>query len=101
MTDYKGYLPHHRDDLMAETTKEVNRFAAFASVIGLAVLIWLLAVSCVDGVVKESERQEEHEPRPRWASETYHKPAAYRLQSPTQPEMDHLHHILALQEVRR
>lgn len=100
MTDYKGYLPHHRDDLMAETTKEVNRFAAFASVIGLAVLIWLMAVSCVDGVVREAERREQYEPRPRWASQTYKKPAAYRLSSPTQAEMDHVEHLIVVQRGR-
>ena len=98
MNDYKS--PWNRN-FYAQTEKEVNRLATFASVLGLAVLIWLMAVSCVDGVVKEAERQEKYEPRPRWASETYRKPAAYRLSSPTENEMDHLHHLMAVQEVRR
>ena len=101
MTDYKAYLPQHRDNLMHKTERDINIFAGLSSLIALAIITTIIMRSCVDGVVKESERREEYEPRPRWASETYRKPAAYRLQSPTQSEMDHVHGLLAVQEVMR
>jgi hypothetical protein len=97
--DYKS--PWWRTFKQMETDRQVNILTAFASLSGLALLIWMITASCVDGVIREAERQEEYEPRPVYASQTYQRPAAFHKATPTQQEMDHLHHLMVIQEVRR
>jgi len=67
----------------------------------LAGLMWVFAVIFVDGVVFEADRQREFEPPPVYVERTFQRPAAYRLASPTFEQMDHLHHILVIQQVQR
>lgn len=87
---------------MTSEVKELDSiYSVSVSIVVMVILIGVLMHSCVDAVVETTEQEEEISRRRTYATETYVKPAAYRLQSPTQEEMDHLHHILALQEVRR
>lgn len=100
MNDYKTpRAPWNKD--AANLDRSVNALSGFAAFAALVVLIGIMASSCVSGIVREVERQEEYEPRPRWASQTYSKPAAYRLSSPQQHEMDHLHGLMTVMEVNR
>jgi len=99
-TDYKTpRAPWNKD--AANLDRSVNALTGFAGLVGLMVLIWIMATSCVSGIVREVERQEQYEPRPRWASQTYKRPAAYRLATPQSHEMDHLHHLRQVSEVIR
>ena len=99
-TDYKTpRAPWNKDAV--DLDKGVNTLSSFAAFAALVVLIWIMADSCVSGVVREVERQEEYEPRPVYASETYISPAAFRLAAPTPEQMDHLHHLQQVAEVRR
>lgn len=92
MTDYK-YL--YRKNRLLDGVSWLIPGIIFAGLIGL------MMGSCVDGVVREAERQEEHEPPPVYVQQTYTRPAAYRLASPTMAEMEHLHGMLRVMEVRR
>lgn len=76
----------------------IKMLSAFASVVTLAAVIWAMAASCVAGVVKTVEIEEE---QVRVWTATLSRPAAYRLASPTPEQMDHLHGIQKIQEVRR
>lgn len=94
MKDYKNLTPPSID-------RDISHLSTFASLAGILAIIWLMAASCVDGVVKQSELDEETAKRRTYVEQTYKNPAAYRLQSPTQAEMDHVHGLLAVQEVMR
>jgi len=101
MRDYKIYLPHARE--LEEMRKRDDRFITLVSsslsVLALVVLVWLVCWAATDSVVKTAEIQQEFYSKP--VTATYLKPAAFRLQSPTAEEMDHLHAVQQIAQVRR
>lgn len=94
------YLPHHRFE---ESEKSLlDGMSATLAVVMLVVLIGLVCHSCVDAVVKTVEAEEEISRKKVWTVEqTYIRPAAYRLAAPDQDQMDHLHALLMVMEVRQ
>lgn len=104
MTNYKQYLPHHREiqdleDMRQRDEKLINLMATSLTILALVLLIWTVCYVGIGAVVKTTENQEKYYGKP--AVATFQKPAAYRLSSPTQAEMDHLHHILQVMEVKK
>lgn len=100
------YLPHHRESNELEALrKRDERLATIMStslsILALIVLIWLICWMATDAVVKTVENEEQEARKRVYASETYRKPAAYRLHSPTQEEMDQVEHLLVVQGVKR
>lgn len=93
-----SYLPHHREQ---EELEEYRRQSnAISTAFCLAVLFITIGVICwafADGFDKTARNAEVYYGKP--ATVTYEKPAAYRLQSPTPEQMDHLHHIQRVAEV--
>lgn len=63
------------------------RYAAVAAVFGL--VVGVLCHSCVTGIVRTVELEEEQAQR-RWLADTYDRPLAYRLSGPTPEQMDRL-----------
>lgn len=97
-----SYLPHHREiEEIEDCKRESNAIATAFYLLALIVTIGAMCWSCVDGVVRTVENEETESRRRIYASETYHRPAAYRLQSPTDDQMDHLHHIQKVAEVAK
>jgi hypothetical protein len=107
----KGYLPHHRElqdleDMRQRDEKLINLMATSLTILALVLLIWTVCYVGIGAVVKTTENQEKYYGKPDMvplapAALTYKKPAAYRLSSPTQAEMDHLHHMLQVMEVKK
>ena len=95
MQDYKRTLPHHE----LAPYKE-DKLSVFISLVILVMLIGLITHSCVDAVVKEAENEEQYK-RPIYVEQTYERPAAYRMASPTMRQMDHLDALLTVQEVSK
>lgn len=97
-----NYLPHHRDNDY-KTIEECDTF--YKSALSLVILIGtigLMCWSCVDGMVKQAELDEQAAKKRTWTVEqSYSRPAAYHLASPTEDQMDQLHAIMTIQEVRR
>lgn len=97
-----SYLPHHReieeiDDCKRQSNAIATAFYLLALIVTIGAMCWLF----VDGIVKTVENEEQEARRRIYASDTYQRPAAYRLQSPTDDQMDHLHHIQQIAEVAR
>lgn len=81
-----------------ETDKNLGRFISTAvAVIVMIILIAIMAQSCTNAVVKTAELQEQYYSQP----VQYANPAGYRMATPTFEQMEHLHHIMTLQEVGR
>ena len=78
-----------------------SRYAFLVSCIVLMALIGLIMHACVDAAVRTVENDEQEARKRIFASETYQRPAAYRLASPTYEQMEARHHVIKLQEVRR
>ena len=83
-----------------ELIKE-DKVSMCISLIILVILIGLICHSCVEAIVETVENDEQEARRKIFVEQTYQRPAAYRQASPTQAEMDHLHHILLVMEVNR
>jgi hypothetical protein len=66
----------------------------------LILLIGLICISCVDAVVKTVENEEQEARRRVFVEQSYQRPAAFRKASPTQEEMEHLHGMLRVMEVK-
>lgn len=94
MRDYKVYLPHHHQFEPIE-----DRISLLLAIVVLVLLIGLLCWSCVDGLVKTAEIQDKFYSKP--VTATYDRPAAYRLQTPTADQMDHVDALLTVQQVAR
>lgn len=83
---------------MEETERQCGwlcKSCVFASTI---LLVWLLCQTCVDGIVKTVENDEEQQRK--WVAQGYKRPLAYRLQSPTEDQMDSLHGLMRVLEVK-
>ena len=94
MRDYKVYLPHHH-----QFEPVGDKTSLFMAAVMLVLLIGLVCWSCVDGLVKTAEIQERFYSQP--VTATYDRPAAYRLQTPTADQMDHVEALLTVQQVAR
>lgn len=72
------------------------------SVIVLIIVIGMMVHSCVDGVVRTVELDEAKKKKvePAYTVE-YSRPKAFRLSTPTQEQMDHLHDLLIIDQVRK
>lgn len=81
---------------MSEEIRNSNPIATCAAIMALIILVWFVCVSCVDGICLEVDRQRQHEPAPAYA-----RPAAFRMASPTQEQMDAYHGIVTVMEVNR
>lgn len=93
------YLPHHRDNDF-ESIEECDGFYRSAlSIILTIVMVYAMAYGFVEAWFKERHNQELYYSK--HVTVTYEKPAAYRLQSPTPEQMDKLHDMQRIQEVRR
>ena len=99
MRDYKVYLPHHRELQRLQDEKIIDRTSAVLSLVVLVGLIGLVCYSCVDAVVTSAEIQERFYSAP--VAATFERPSAFRLASPTPDQMDHLHHVQQIAQVRR
>ena len=104
MRDYKSYLPHHRelqelDNQRLRDDRLVRLMSTSVAVVSLVVLVWLVFMMAADAVVKSAEIQEQFYGKP--VAGTYDRPAAYRLATPTADQMDHLHHVRQIAQVRR
>lgn len=95
MQDYKRTLPHHE----LAPYKE-DKLSVFISLVILVMLIGLITHSCVDAIVTDAENEEQYK-RPIYVEQTYKRPAAYRMASPTMRQMDHLDALLTVQEVSK
>ena len=94
-----SYLPHHRE--IKECNRQSNAIATAFYLFCLISVIGMMCWSCVDGIVKTVENEEQESRRRIYASETYVRPAAWRLASPTSEQMDHLHHVRQVAEVAK
>ena len=65
----------------------------------LTLFMGLLFFFGVEAWFQEAQNQERYYSKP--VTVTYEKPAAYRLQSPTQEQMDKLHDLQRIEEVNR
>ena len=70
------------------------------SCLGIAAIIALLLTQCTDCTVMEAKRKKS-EPSSIAGSNVhlYSKPSAFRLQAPTQDQMDHLHALMTVNQV--
>ena len=85
------------DDLRVKSDRFSNLVATSVSLIALVVLIWLVVLMATDAMVKTVAIQEQYYGKP----VTYDRPAAFRLATPTPEQMDHLHHVQQIAQVRR
>lgn len=76
----------------------LDRTSAILSLLLLVGMIGLLCHACVDAVVKTAENEEEYK-RPIYVEQSYERPAAYRVATPTMRQMDHLHGLLSVMAV--
>lgn len=84
-----------------EDKRTVKWLSHLCAIVVMAILIGITMHSCVEAVVMEAELREQYEPPPVYVHQTYKRPAAYRMASPTMAEMEHLHGMLRVMEVRR
>jgi hypothetical protein len=81
--------------------KKMDRwFTTAISVVVLILVIGLMCASCVDAVVRTAESDEQEARRRVFVEQSYQRPAAFRKASPTQEEMEHLHGMLRVMEVK-
>ena len=76
-----------------------RRFSLAISLVVLVLLIGLICISCVDAVVATAEIEDEKSKT--WLAETYQRPLAYRLASPTVEQMERTEALLTLQPLVR
>lgn len=68
------------------------------TIVCIGIIIAAALASCVDSV--DSTAKQNRKPEPVYVAHYFDKPAAFRLSTPTQAQMDKLHFILDVEKVR-
>lgn len=90
MADYHDYLPHHRNRRVRQADKHDRVMITLL----LVMLLVAMGLAGREDMLDRDRKVAEWRP-----VVTYDKPAAYRLQSPTTEQMDHVEHMMAVQQV--
>ncbi len=92
MSEYHDYLPHHRNrkDHLPDRDDRVL----------LAILLVILFVGL--GLAGREDMEAKSRKVPEWRPAiNYERPAAWRKQTPTMDEMNHLEHMMKVSQVGR
>ena len=102
MTVHPPYMQRQAEKNRAYRNKVIaDRVSVCISVATLVGIIWTMLIFFADAVVQTAENEEKYNKKTWTVEQTYSKPAAFRLASPTETQMDHLHDLLRVAEVNR